>query len=200
MTNELCRSIFQDFKDFRQFLYCNAMTVEIDLFTGAGPATTHNVASAKWNLEDTQNGTTPVATPASTGTNFSFVKTFQVHITAAGGLTMTNIKVGKVTTEATTGTKLWHKTTDAAYTQATAAPASTGDNNVTAPAIPHSSTNASVTAVPLIGSAAVYAAGGFNAAGVAGNYVQMCAGVDATNTTAGSAVSMPTLRWQWTES
>lgn len=177
-----------------------AMGVQIDLLTGSGPTVVTNITSAKWNLEDTQNGTTPIPTPTTTGTNFSFVKTMQIDITAVNSLSMSAVKVGKVAAETTTGTKLWHKTSNAAYTQATAAPASTGDNNTTAPAIPHSSSNSGVTAMPLISSASAYAAGPFSSTGRQGNMVQMTAGVDSTNTTAGASVAMPTLRWQWTES
>lgn len=172
-----------------------AMTVQIDLATGATPTYT-GVSSVKWNLEDTQAGTTAIPTPTATGTNFSFVKSFQIEITATGSLNMTNVKVGKVASETTTGTKLWHVTSHAAYTQATAAPTATGDNNTTAPTV----NAASATALPLIGSASVYAAGGFNTTGRKGNVVEITLGVDATNTTAGASVATPTLRWQWTES
>jgi len=58
---------------------------------------------------------------------------------------------------------------------------------------------APVAAVPLIGSAAVYAAGGFSTTGRKGNIVEVALGIDATNVTAGSAVATPTLRWSWTE-
>jgi hypothetical protein len=108
---------------------------------------------------------------------------------------MTNVKVGKVTTESVTGTKLWHVTSHASYTQATVSPTATGDNNSTAPTL----NGASATAMPLIGSASVYAAGAFSSTGRQGNIVEIVVGVDATNTTAGTAVSIPTLRWQWTE-
>jgi hypothetical protein len=178
------------------------MSVEIDLFTGATPTITHNVTSVKFNREDTQSGTTAIPTPTSTGTNFSFVKTFQLHITATNGLTMTNAKVGKTANESVTGTKLWYRADQSTYTQATAAPASTNDNNVTAPAIPHSGDNTGVSAMSLISSAPVYYTGGAgsgDSTGQKGNYVQVCLGIDATNTTAGQSVSVPTIRWQWTE-
>lgn len=176
-----------------------AMVVQITLLTGGTPTATA-VTSVKFNLEDTQSGTTPVPTPTSTGTNFSFIKSFQIEIVTVNSLSMTNVKVGKTGNESVTGTKLWHDTADAAYTQATAAPASTGDNNTTAPVMPHSSNNTGVTAMPLIGSASVYAAGAFNTTGRKGNIVEVAVGVDSTNTTAGSAVAIPTIRWQWTES
>lgn len=171
-----------------------AMTVQIDLLTGSGPTFT-SVSSAKFNREDTQSGTTPIPTPTATGTNFSYVKTFQVEITATGSLSMTNIKVGKVTSESITGTKLWHATSHSSYTQATTPPTATSDNNSTAPTL----NGATATALPLIGSASVYAAGAFSSNAKVGNMVEIVVGIDATNTTAGTAVSIPTLRWQWTE-
>lgn len=171
------------------------MTVQIDIATGAGPSFA-SASSVKWNQEDTASGTTAIPTPTATGTNFSYVKSFQINITATGSLTMTNVKVGKVASETTTGTKLWHTTEHASYVQAAAAPGATGDNNATAPNINSGSAEA---AMPLIGSASVYSAGGHSTTGRKGNFVEVCLGVDATNTTAGGSVATPTLRWQWTE-
>lgn len=176
-----------------------AMTTQIDQLTSTTPTVTA-VTAVVWSRVDNATGTTVIPTPTSTGTNFSFVKTFQMEITATGSLTMTNILFGKVANETTTGTKLWHRTDHAvgSYTQATAAPTATGDNNTTAPAM--NGTNAAVTAVPLISAPpSAYAAGGFSATGRVGNLVEVALGVDATNTTAGAAVATPTLRWSWTE-
>lgn len=173
-----------------------AMTVEIDIKTGAGP-TTASVTAVKWNRVDTAAGTTVIPTPTATGTNFSFVKTFVVNITATGSLTMTDIKFGKVANETTTGTKLWYTSEHSSYTQATAAPGATGDNNSTAPDINSGSSEA---AVPLISGASAYSAGPHSTTGEKGNLIEVTLGVDATNTTAGSAVATPTLRWSWTES
>ena len=177
-----------------------AMTVEIDQLTSTTPTRTA-VTAVVWSRVDNASGTTVIPTPTSTGTNFSFVKTFQVDITATGSLAMSNILFGKVANETTTGTKLWHRTDHAlgSYTQATAAPTATGDNNTTAPAM--NGTNAAVTAVPLIGAPpSTYAAGPFSSVAAVGNLVEVALGVDATNTTAGAAVATPTLRWSWTES
>lgn len=173
------------------------MVVAIDEATGATPTWTAGVTSCKWNGEDTNAGTVAVTTPIATGTNFSFVKTFCVNIGTVNSLNMTNVRFGKVATEATTGTKLWARTDNmiAAYTQAVAAPSSTGDNNVTAPTI----NGGAGTAVALISGAAVYDAGPFNTTGRHGNIVEVCLGVDFTNTTSGTAVATPTLRWSWTE-
>ena len=176
-----------------------AMTVEIHNATGATPTWANVGAStAKWNRVDTLTGTTVIPTPTSTGTNFSFIKTFMINITATDSLSMSDVKVGKVANEATAGTVLWHVTSHAegSYVQATAAPTATGDNNSTAPTL----NGASATALPLISGASVYAAGPFNTTGRKGNLVEIALGVDATNVTAGATVSTPTLRWQWTES
>lgn len=171
-----------------------AMSVDIQQATGATPTYT-NVTSVVFSRVDDATGTTPVPTPTATGTNFSYVKSFQPNITNADSLSMTDVKVGKVTSEST-GKKYWHDTSHASYTQATTAPSATGDDNSTAPTI----NSATATALPAIGSANVYSAGPHTTTGRKGNYVEICVGVDSTNTDAGTGVSMPTIRWQWTES
>ena len=175
-----------------------AMVTRIDLLTGSGPTVTNAITSVEWSREDTQSGTTEIPTPVSTGTNFSYIKTLQMEITTTNSLTMTNILFGKVAAETTTGTKLWRVTSHAvgSYTQATAAPGSTSDNNTTAPTM----NGATGVALELISAPpSPYAAGGFSSTGRVGNIVEVCLGFDATNTTAGTAVATPTLRFSWTE-
>lgn len=172
-----------------------AMTTEIDEGIGIAPGTWAAVTGVTWSLDDLANGTTQIPTPTSAGTNFSYIKSFQITIVATGGLSMTNVLVGKVSAETTTGTKLWSLTSHAAYTQAAAAPASTVDNNVTAPTM----NGSAGAAMPLLSAAVVYAAGPYNTTGRKGNIVEVCLGVDATNITAGTTVATPTLRWSWTE-
>ncbi|MDE2096667.1 MAG: hypothetical protein KGL39_05415 [Patescibacteria group bacterium] len=173
-----------------------AMTVQIDEATGATPTWNTAVTSCVWNDEDTVSGTTTeIPTPTSTGTNFSFVKTFSIDITVTNSLTMTNVKVGKVANETTTGTKLWVVTSHTVYTQATASPTATSDNNVTAPTV----NGATASAMSLIASASVYAAGPYTTTGRVGNMVEITLGVDASNTTGGTAVATPVLRWSWVE-
>lgn len=177
-----------------------AMTVIIEQATGATP-TWGTVTAVKWNRVDDASGTTPIPTPTSTGTNFSFIKSFAVNISVTGGLTMTDVKVGKVAAESTTGTLLWHSTSTniAGYVEATAAPGATGDNNSTAPDINGATDEAEL---PLIAGASVYAAGPFSSTGrinPSDGLNEVCLGVDATNTTAGTTVATPTMRWEWTE-
>lgn len=177
-----------------------AMTVAIAILTSSGPTQADvGATTAVWNRVDTLAGSTVIPTPTATGTNFSFIKTFQVHITATGSLAMSNVLFGKVANETTTGTKLWHVETHAvgSYVQATAAPTATGDNNSTAPTM----NSATGVAVPLIsGPPSAYDAGPFSSTGYVGKLIEVALGVDATNTTAGGAVATPTLRWSWTES
>ncbi len=174
-----------------------AMVVDIRQATGVVTGTFAAVTAVVWSRVDNATGTTVVPTPTSTGTNFSFIKSFKIQITTVNGLGMTNVMVGKVATEATTGTKLWRVTSHTTYVQATAAPTATGDNNVTAPTM----NSATGVALELISAPpTAYAAGPFTTTGVQGNLVEVCAGIDATNSTAGTAVAMPTLRWSWTES
>lgn len=176
------------------------MTTEIDLLTSSGPTVTNvNALTVLFNRNDTYNGTTPVPTPIATGTNFSWVKTFQMNITATGSLSMTNILLGKVANEATTGTKLWHVNSHAvgSYVQASTPPTATGDNNVTAPTV----NSATASAVPLISAPpTAYSAGAFSSTGRVGNLIEVVCGYDATNTSAGASISTPVLRWSWTES
>lgn len=173
-----------------------AMTVQIDQATSTTP-TYGAVTAVVWSRVDDATGTTVIPTPTSTGTNFSFIKSFKVNITATGSLSMSNILFGKVANETTTGTKLWQSVAHSSYTQATAAPTATGDNNSTAPTF----NGATATAVQLISAPpSTYAAGPFSSVARVGNFVEVGLGVDATNTTAGAAVATPTLRWSWTES
>ncbi len=98
--------------------------------------------------------------------------------------------------ETTTGTKLWQSVAHSSYTQATAAPTATSDNNSTAPTI----NSATATAVQTIATPpSTYAAGPFTTTGAHGNFVEVCLGIDSTNTTAGTSVATPTLEWSWTE-
>lgn len=172
------------------------MTVVIDILTGAGPTVTA-ISSFKFNRDDTATGTTAgIPTPASTGTKFSWVKSLQIEITATGGLTMTNVMVGKATSESVGGTKLWRVTSHAAYTQATTNPADTADNNVTGPTL----NGAVATALELITAPpSSYASGPFNTTGRKGNIVELVAGIDNTNLNSGVAVASPTIRFKWTE-
>lgn len=172
------------------------ITVQIDVLTGAGPTATA-AGSATLGRDDNVNSVTPTPAPsASPATKFSWVKTFQLEITATGGLTMTNIRVGRVAAETVAGTKLWHTTANGAYTQATGAPSDTADNNVTAPTI-----NGQTATAPALISAppAVYSAGGHSTTGRKGNMVEVVVGVDATCVITGTSVALPTLRWVWVE-
>lgn len=174
-----------------------AMSVQVDVLTGAGP-TASPVTSVVMNREDTVSGTTPTPVPSSSpATNFSWVKSFQIEITVTDSLDMTDIRVGKVAAETVTGTKLWHVTANSAYTQATGSPTSTADNNTTAPTL----NGDTATAVPLISDPpAVYEAGPESATGRVGNIVEVSLGVAANCVTTGTGVALPTLRWTWVES
>lgn len=171
-----------------------AMVVEIDEANGATPTYTSKT-NIVWNQVDSDATSTEIPTPTATGTNFSFVKSLYWNATTTNSLSATSIKVGKVANETTTGTKLWALTTHTVYTQATVAPASTADNNVTAPTV----NGAAASAMPLIGSASAYIAGPISVTGRQTPIVEVTLGVDATNVTAGTAVATPTLRWSWSE-
>lgn len=176
-----------------------AMTVIIDILTGAGPTATrvdNQSPGFLFNREDTRTGTTAVPTPTATGTNFSYVKSFQPNITVTDSLNMTNLRVGKVTNESATGLKIWAYTGHAAYTQATTAPTSTADNNLTAPTV----NGASASALELITTPpAVYGAGPFSSTGRKGNIVELTLGVDVQNSLSGQQTT-PSIRFTWNES
>lgn len=175
-----------------------AMVTQIDIAIGATPTWTTAITSIKYNRVDTQSGTTLIPTPVATGTNFSFIKSLSMDIVTVNSLNMTGLMFGKVANETTTGSKLWIVTSHASgsYVQATTPPSATSDNNVTAPTM----NGATGVACPLISAPpAAYAAGPFNTTGRQGNLVEIAAGFDFTNTTAGTTTAMPTGRWQWTE-
>lgn len=176
-----------------------AMTVQIVQLTGAGPTFTRvdNLTPGfLFNREDTRVGTTAIPKPTATGTNFSWVKTFQIEVTVHDSKTMTNVRVGKVTNEADTGTKIWQNVANASYTQAASPPGATGDNNVTGPTINgDASTAMELITVP----PAPYAAGPYTTNAKHGNMVELALGVDVTNTQPGTNRTMPSLRWTWSE-
>jgi hypothetical protein len=175
-----------------------AMTVQIDCANGATPTWTGNVTAIAFSrVDDVAGVSAQIPTPEVTGTNFSFVKSLSVNITVTGSLSMTNIKVGKASSESVTGTKLWHYTGHASgsYVEATAAPTTTGDNNVTAPTL----NGGTATALPAIGSASQYSAGPHSTTGRKGNLAEIVTGIDFTNVTAGPAVAIPSISFRWTE-
>lgn len=174
------------------------MTVEVINLTGTAPGSPNPVSSITMNREDTASGTTGIAVPGGTAaTGFSWVKTLQLNITVTASLTMSTVRVGKLIAEVTTGTKLWHVTSHASYTQASSSPAATSDNNITAPTL----NGATATAVPIITTNPASYTGltEYNSTGVVGNMVEVSLGVDTTCTASGSSVAISTLRWTWTE-
>ena len=176
------------------------MTVQITMLTGAGPTETrvdNQSPGFVFNRDDTRTGTTAIPKPTATGTNFSWVKSFQIEVTAHDSKTMTAVRVGKASNEADTGTKLWQNVANASYTQATTPPTATGDNNTTAPTI----NGDTATAMALISAPpAAYAAGPYTTNAKHGNIVELTLGVDVTNTTPGTSRTMPSITWTWTES
>lgn len=177
-----------------------AMTVQITMLTGAGPTETrvdNQTPGFVFNRDDTRVGTTAIPKPTSTGTNFSWVKSFQIEVTTHDSKTMTSVRVGKASNEADTGTKIWQNVANSSYTQAASSPSSTGDNNVTGPTL-----NGDVaTAMELISAPpAAYAAGPFTTNAKHGNIVELSLGVDVTNTQPGTNRTMPSITWTWVES
>ena len=176
-----------------------AMTAQIVQLTGPGPTYTrvdNQTPGFLFNRDDTRVGTTSIPKPTATGTNFSWVKSFQIEVTTHDSKTMTSVRVGKTVNEADAGTKVWLNVGNAAYTQASTPPSATGDNNTTGPTL-----NGDVAvAMPLITDPpAAYAAGPFTTNAKQGNIVELSLGVDVTNAQPGTNRTMPSFRWTWSE-
>lgn len=110
-----------------------AATVQAQLGTGASVSWASAEAGVKWNLDDSGSGTTPVAIPTATGTNFSWQKSLVLSVTATSTTTISNRTV-KMSGSLSTGLALWWKAVAvASYAQSASGnrPASSGSNGAT---------------------------------------------------------------------
>jgi hypothetical protein len=115
-------------------------TVQAQYFGASAtlPAGANAEGGATFNREDTLTGTTPVPIPVAAGVNFSWIKQFQLAITATSTTTMSNRTV-RISAGFATGLGMhWKAVAQASYinqTSASGAPAdTTGTNNAaTAP-------------------------------------------------------------------
>ncbi len=101
--------------------------------TGSSVSWASAEGGIKFNLEDTATGTTPIAIPTATGTNFSWIKNLVLSVTVTGTTTISNRRIDMSTTT-TTGLALWWKAVAvASYAQAASGnrPASSGSNGAT---------------------------------------------------------------------
>jgi len=110
-----------------------AATCQAQIGTGSSVSWANAETGAKFNLEDTLAGTTAIAIPTTTGTNFSWIKNFAIAVTVTGTTNMTNRTV-KMGSSPSTGLALFFKdVAQASYAQAASGnrPASSGSNGAT---------------------------------------------------------------------
>lgn len=69
-----------------------AATIQADWFGASAtlPAGINAETGVTWNREDTQTGTTPIPIPTSAAVNFSYLKVFQLAVTATSTTTINN--------------------------------------------------------------------------------------------------------------
>jgi len=146
-----------------------------------------SISGAKYNLEESlAGGTTPVAVPTATGTNFSWHKVFRYEVTTIDAATSIGNFRHRISAAPATGLKLWFRDDGATYTRATAVAATSSGTNDSAPA--------GFTAAPTtdtVYDAASYSAG---TTGGKGDYLSYALGVSALYVGgAGSATALPNL-------
>lgn len=111
----------------------SAATVQAQIGTGASVSWANAETGEKFNLEDTLAGTTPIAIPTATGTNFSWPKSLVLAVTVAGTTNITNRTV-KMSGSPSTGLALfWKAVAVASYAQAASGnrPTASGSNGAT---------------------------------------------------------------------
>src|SRR5690242_2014189 len=85
-----------------------AATMQAQLGTGASVSWASAEGGVKWNLDDSGSGTTPIAIPTATGTNFSWPKSLVLSVTGTSTTSITNRTV-KMSASLATGLALWWK-------------------------------------------------------------------------------------------
>ena len=117
-----------------------AAVCRLDYYNGASPVFTGGSfggvsaeGGAKFNLEDTLTGTTPIQIPTATGTNFSWIKNFALDVTTAGTTSISNRRI-YLASAPTSGMNVFYKSVaTGSYAQAASGnrPASSGSNGAT---------------------------------------------------------------------
>lgn len=164
-----------------------AATVQARIGTGSSVSWANAETGIKWNLEDTQTGTTPIQIPTSTGTNYSWIKNLVLYVTATGTTTISNRRVSMGSSPAT-GLKLhWKDVAVASYAQAASGnrPASAGTDGAT----PSGYTNMTTTAAQYDNTSVATSSTGAN-----GDMCVVVLGVDSTYAGGpGSAQAVPSI-------
>lgn len=171
----------------------SAATVQAQLGTGSSVSWANAEGGIVFNLNDTISGTTPIAIPTSTGTNFSWIKNLVLYVTGTGTTTMSNRNIYMGSSPATGIQLFWKAVAVASYVQAASGnrPASSGSNGAT----PAGYTLMTTSAVQYDNTSVSTGSTGPN-----GSMTVCVIGVDNTYTGgAGSAVSLPSIKMQYDE-
>lgn len=172
-----------------------AATVQAQVNTGSGPTTSNAENGIGFGLADAVDaGSSPLTTPNAPGTAYSFYKTLHLQVTGGGGSTSLSDRKIRFASDPATGLYGFFTDGGNTYTQATGdnKPA---DNTTTDGATPSGYTALSTTFQT------------WHAASVAatndqrnGNYVLVVVGVSSNYAGgAGSAIALPNLELQYTE-
>jgi len=110
-----------------------AATVQARIGTGASITYANAETGAGYSREDSLAGTTPVPIPTTTGTNFSWIKSFVLYVTATGTTTMSNRRVNMGSSPAIGLALFFKDVAVASYAQAASGnkPADSGSNGNT---------------------------------------------------------------------
>jgi hypothetical protein len=165
-----------------------AATVQAQIRTGSGSGSAANAeGGVSFSLDDSATGTTPVQIPTSTGTNYSWIRNLELHVTSTGTTTINNRTI-KMSGSPSTGLKLhWKDVAVASYAQAASGnrPSSSGSDGAT----PSGYTNMTTSAVQYDNTSVATSSTGAN-----GDMAVCVMGVDSSYSGGpGSAISLPSI-------
>jgi len=164
-----------------------AATCQGQIGTGASVSWANAEGGIVFSREDSATGTTPIPTPTSTGTNFSWIKNLVLAVTATGTTSISNRKIS-YSGSLTTGLSLfWKDVAVASYAQAASGnkPADSGSNGAT----PTGYT--AMISTPAVYDSTSHSSG---STGPNGDMAVCVMGVDSTYTGGpGAAISLPNI-------
>lgn len=171
-----------------------AATVQGRIATGSSATYASAEGGATFNKADSlTDTTTPISVPTATGTNYSWIKSFVLYVTATGTTTMSNRKIYS-SAALTTGLFLFFKDVAvASYAQAASGnkPADSGSNGATPSGYTLMSTSAQLWDNTSVATSST---------GACGDLVVCCMGVDHTYTGGpGTAISLNNILMQYDE-
>lgn len=164
-----------------------ASVTQAQIGTGASVTWANAETGLKFNKEDTLAGTTPIAIPNATGTNYSWIKSTALAVTTAGTTAITNRRISLSTTTATGLQAFWKAVAVGSYAQAAVGnlPAASGSNGATPAGYTLMSTTATLYDNTSVSTAST---------GPTGSMAVLVVGVDNTFVGgAGSATALPSI-------